>query len=163
MRNCGYLISLLLIMCNGCSISRIYPSIKGDTQLSQPDHTVFLSLAGYYPLSTLAPGPDSWASGFVFSIDEGVMESISGSYHYGYRSNETQHTLNLTHFAPTRAVLTPTDHTTHLGPNKIPAMKEGRYLLDVVYRVKGHEHVHRFKVVYDRRVDWGIEWIKLPN
>jgi hypothetical protein len=158
-----WFVVLLAGVITGCSISRLYPTITGDTRFTDHDHWVFLRLAGYDPESLLDPGPNAYAQAFALAIDEGSIESVKGSYRFASAQKDSEHPLKLIHLTKQRAVMSPVDHVATIGPGKIPRMKEGRYYLSISYRVNGQERNRRFKVDYLRKVDWGIETIKLPQ
>lgn len=162
MRSKICLLALVMIVGGGCSISRLIPTIRGESKFTEADHWGFVQLAGANPKSTNPLGADAYAQAFVLFVDEGVLDGVRGSYRYGWSETGTTHELKVIHSERQRAVLAPTDHVGKIS-GTITRMKEGRYLLYLSYRVNGRDYSRRCKVEYLRKVDWGVETIKLPK
>ena len=147
-----------LLLCAGCSTYRTYCHLDGDTHVQQSGHTVYVHLSpdnteGYV-------GANMWAKSFVLEF-QGTVESVHGSYRYGNGDFEQVRSLEVAFIGKNRAVLIPTANVGYFANfyQKVQCMKEGRYVLDVVYRMNGRDCEYHGALIYNRKGDWGVQWM----
>jgi hypothetical protein len=148
---------LALMLFTGCSIHRTYCHLDGDTHSQQYGHTpVYVRLS---PDNTERyVGADMWARSFVLEF-QGTVEAVHGSYRYGSGDAEPLQPLEVASVEKNRAVLIPTANVGFFSNSyqKIQCMKEGRYTLDVAYRMDGRDSEYHGTVIYKRKSDLGVQ------
>lgn len=143
---------LALLLISGCSIHRTYCQLQGDTW--QKPLAVRLS-----PDNT-----DSYVSANMraksFVVEsQGTLESVQGSYRYGRGDSAPVHPLEVASVKEHSAVLIPSASLkdfTNSYP-RVQGMKEGRYVLDVKYRMDGRDYDYHGTLTYKRKSDWGVQ------
>jgi hypothetical protein len=150
---------LTLLLCSGCSVHRIYCHLDGDTHMQEFGHTpVCVRLS---PDNTERyVGADMWARSFVLQF-QGTLEAVHGSYRYGSGDSAPIQPLEVASVSKHSAVLIPSASVGLYSGSyqKIECMKEGRYVLDVAYRMDGRDYEYHGALVYKRKGDVGVQWM----
>ena len=156
-----FCLCLALLLFTGCSIHRTYCHLDGDTHWPHYDGHDPVFYVRLSPDNTESyTGADMRAKSFVLEF-QGTVESVHGSYRYGRGDSQPVHPLEVVSVSKRAAVLIPSASLDFYSNSnqKIECMKEGRYVLDVAYRMDGRDYEYQGALVYTRKGDWGVQWM----
>lgn len=144
---------LVSFLVSGCSITRTYCSLSGNTAMQQPDHVVRLRLSSDNTSKDM--GVHLRARAFVIEIQPSAnVEILLSSYRYGNSGRVRR--LDVNSITGNVAIVVPTEHLVLPPQHRNQFMKEGRYEIDIAYRMNGREYAYRGSVMYKTKREWGV-------